>query len=261
MNDICVAIPMYNFGDLTRKCIDLTIKNAGISIDIMVIDDGSEEPYVDDRVHIIRHDTNKGFTAACNTGFRYCIENKYKYVHAMNNDIEPYPDFIKILFEAFIKDPAIGIASSVREVIIDGDKCMEVWPQDILSGWAAYTKDDLGSTYYYCPWIPICSALISVETILYTGLLDKRMKNHCTDNDFCVRAGQLGYRTAIIPKSKVFHLHEITTKSLGLTPGKDQEILFTKIRCDYMKNLLEKFPLDNGNKVRGRLDFSIYAGT
>ena len=48
-NRVCVIIPMYNFGDMTRDCVKSVEENAGIEHTILVVDDGSDKPYVDER--------------------------------------------------------------------------------------------------------------------------------------------------------------------------------------------------------------------
>lgn len=242
MADICVIIPMFNFGEFTAKCIDLTLKNAGVPIDIIVVDDCSKIPFKDDRVKVIRLEKNLGFTGATNAGILEAW-GKYKYVHLLNNDTEPYPDFIKELLTAFEMDPNIGIACSVRETTYDDKNVLINQPVDILMGHCAWTEEDLPHPFYYSPWIALCSALIRTDVLRQTGLLDRRMLNHCSDNDFCVRAGVMGYTTVLVPKSKIFHFHEITTRSIGLEASGDQVILIQKIRCDYMASILKKYPL------------------
>ena len=265
MKKICVVIPMYNFPELTDKCIDLVRSNSGVPVDILVVDDCSDTHYQYHnnflsggyRPFINRLKKNSGYTNATNQGIIQCLDKGYDYVHLLNNDTEPEPDFIKILLETFDKDPSIGIACSARKERKGNNQHIENYPIDLLAGWQLVSQHDMPEDYYYAAWIPLCSALIKRETILYTGLLDKRMRNHCSDNDFCVRAGVLGYKTVLVPKSKVFHIHEVTTTSVGANAAVDQNVLMTKIRCDYMTHLLKQYPLTGDTKVMGKLEFSI----
>jgi len=257
MTDIAVIIPMYNFGDMTRDCITATIENSGVPVDIHVIDDCSTVPFVDNRVTVHRLNKNVGYTEATNHGILKCW-NDYKYVHFLNNDTIPRKDFIKILLDTLNGDKDIGIACSAREVTLQGKPMLEMYPIDLLTGWGGYQELDapLDETYH-CAWVPVCSALVRVEVIHYTGLLDRRMKNHCSDNDFCVRAGEIGYKTVLVPASRVLHIHEVTTKNVGANAAVDQQVLITKIRCDYRKNLLENFAVDGSNNKWGSLEFKL----
>ena len=253
-NKICVVIPMFGFGEYTKKCIGLTIENAGVGVDIVVVDDCSEVPFEDSRVKVIRLEKNIGFTGATNAGIEYAW-NHYDYVHLLNNDTEPRPDFIKSLLDILDKYEDIGVACSVRETTYNGIASFFNYPIDCLSGYCMFTYEDLEDEFCLCPWIPLCSALIRTEVIKQTGLLDRRMLNHCSDNDFCIRAGQMGYKVVLVPKSKVYHYHEITTRNLGLDASIDQQLLIQKVRCDFMKNVLETYPLDGNEKKMYELVF------
>ena len=258
---ICVICPMHGFGDMTKKCIDYTLKNAGVELDILVVDDGSPDPFSDDRVSVLRLDKNVGFTGATNAGIMWALERKYEYVLFLNNDTEPEPDFAKLLLEALEKDPEIGIAGSAR--IIYGEKeqaFIENFGIDLVSGYQAYTKEDLDKPIVYVAWLPICSALMSTETIRYVGLLDKRMRIYCSDNDYCIRAQQLGYRIALVPKSKIKHFHQHTTRFLKTWDDatKDQKVLLEKLSCQLQIKLLDTYPLSWSDKSWGKLEFFVY---
>ena len=253
-NKICVIIPMHNFGELTKKCIDLTLENAGIGVDIIVIDDASKEPFFDNRASVIRLDENVGFTKAVNIGIEKAW-NDYEYIHLLNNDTEPYKDFVKELIVAFKQDHAVGVAGSVRITIQEGKEAIFSYPLDCVSGYSAYTWEDLPDDYCFCPWIPFCSVMIKSEVLKQVGLLDHRMKNHCSDNDFCVRTWVMGYHVTLAMKSKVFHHHETTTRSLNLNATDDQQILLTKVRCDFIRGMLEAYPLDGDSKKMYELIF------
>lgn len=251
---------MYGFPEMTKKCVDYTIKNAGIEHDILVVDDGSPESFQDDRVFIKRLDKNLGFTGATNAGIEWALEGKYDYVLLLNNDTEPEPDFMKLLLEVLQKDPEIGIAGSARIIYGEEETLIENFGIDLISGYQAYTKNDLDKEIIYVAWLPVCSALIPTEVIRYVGLLDRRMRIYCSDNDYCIRAQQLGYRIALVPKSKIKHFHQHTTRYLKLWDDatRDQKILLEKLSCHLQRQLMENYPLSWSDKSWGRLEFFVY---
>jgi len=255
---ICVIIPMYNFGEMTTKCIDKTLENAGVEVDIVVVDDGSDVPFKDNRVKVLRQE-NRGFTSAVNTGILYAW-NDYEYIHLLNNDTEPYPNFISELIFVLEEYDDIGIAGSTREAILDGKRIIFNFTQDILAGNTTYSYEDLTDEFYNCAWISFCSVLIKTSVLQQVGLLDHRMINHCSDNDYCTRAGMMGYKAVFVPKSKVFHHCEATTKSLNIDSTHDQKMFMPKIRCDYMKNILDMYPLDSSTGLKGKIKFSLREG-
>src|SRR5947208_7821903 len=75
--DISVVIPTLNrWGELARLGLRAALGQSGVSIEVIVVDDGSETtapkspPFDDPRVTVIRHKTNIGVAAARNTGIR-----------------------------------------------------------------------------------------------------------------------------------------------------------------------------------------------
>jgi GT2 family glycosyltransferase len=247
---------MYNLPDMTRKCIDSVLKDSGVPIDILVVDDHSREVFSDERVRVLRLPENKGFTAATNAGILETW-NDYKYLLFLNNDIIAYPNFVKYLLEAMEKDDLIGIAGASREEVYDGKTYVTNYSIDLLAGAAACTDEDLPKEKYYCIWLSLCASLIKTDVIKQVGLLDRRMKFHCSDNDFCVRAGVMGYRVALIPKAKVIHEHEATIKTMTTQIKDDQAIMLSKLRCDFFQNMLNTLPLDHRQKIHGHLEFKL----
>lgn len=234
----------------------MTRDNAGVKVDILVVDDFSEKPFEDSRVKVIRCKENLGFTGAINKGIEWAW-NKYDYVLLLNNDIEPKKDFIKPLLKAF-EDKDVGISSSTREQMEDGVLKIENFPVDVISGWAMSSIEDLTEEVYHVPWVPACCCLIRTDVIKQVGLLDRRMRNYCSDNDFCVRAGIMGYKTVLVPKSKVFHHHETTMRTIGAKATTEQNLLLSKVRSDYVSHILKNYPLDGGTGLMGELTFKTH---
>ena len=262
MRDVCVVIPMYGFGEYTKKCIEMTLENAGMDVDILIVDDGSETPfyYGHESVFIHRLDENSGFTNATNQGILWCGD-KYKYIHLLNNDTEPEKNFIKVLYDLMEANPRIGIASSARKhPSKDSPKgyLIEMFGIDLIRGYQLCCQDDLPQDYYQCNWVPVSSSLVRHEMIRYIGILDRRMRNHCSDNDYCIRARMNNWDVVVVPKSKVFHHHEITTTTHKLSPYDDQKILIEKLAGIQYAQLMKEMPLDHENKTWGKLDFMTY---
>lgn len=180
---------MFNFFEMTKKCVSAVLRNAGIGADILVVDDGSCAPHKDDRVNILRLDKNGGFTNAVNQGILWCGD-RYKYIHILNNDTEAEPDFLKVLYDHMETYPSTGIAHSVRLVMAEGKEAIEMYGLDLFSGFQAvlwgwnspvtYEHNKKDIDIIYCDWAPLCSTLIRVKMIKYIGLLDGRFKNHCS---------------------------------------------------------------------------------
>lgn len=258
MARVAVVIPMYNFPEMTKECIGEVIKNADVPVDIVVVDDGSIFPFTDDRVTVIRHEKNMGFTAAINSGIIWC-NNRYEYILSLNNDTLPEKGWLKLLVEALDADSSLAIAGSTKITKRD-PLLIENVAIDILFGWHRYTEEDIDEKIIYCIWFGLTSALIRSSVIREVGLWDKRFRNHCSDNEFCFRCIMAGYGVALIPKSRVFHIHEVTIKhSVDRSQLElDQQALFDKIRGTDMQQILDMLPLNHEDNSWGRLNLEVY---
>ena len=254
---IGIIIPCYDFYNMTYQCITSVLKHTGIDIDIIVIDNGSKEPYIDNRVQVFRLDKNIGFTNAVNYGLAKCLELGYTYIGIVSNDIIAEPDFIKLLIEKLESDKELAIVSSAR-IMKREPYSLETYPADLFKGYQNRHYKDLNDDIIYCSWVAFCSVILNAEAVRYIGLLDKRMINYCSDNDYCFRAQELGYKVALVPKSKVFHIGEVTTKHANNIPLDDQKILLDKIIGTNWQKRLNTLPLDWSSNLWGKLNFIAY---
>lgn len=258
MNRICVIIPQYGKEEYTRKCIELTDENSGVPVDILVVDDGSVDKFHDYRVNILRLDKNSGFTNAVNQGILWCGD-RYEYIHLLNNDTEPKQGFIKFLLDEIEKDEDIAVASSIRLYIKNGSFDVELYGIDLIRGYQAVTKiENLKDEVIECNWVPLCSSLIRTSIIREIGLLDKQMRNHSSDLDYCLRVKMAYYRIIVVTDSRVIHHHEVTTKSNNITPNQDQRALLEKLAGLGYAQIMKVMPLDAESKTFGKLDFTVY---
>lgn len=245
---------MHNFSEFTNKCIEEVQKNAGIDdYRILVVDDHSDTPYTCDVGTVIRTPINLGFTGAVNFGLRH-LRLDYDYVLILNNDTEPYPDFLKELLETAAKEESAGIISSVR-VSSREPYIIQTWQADLLTGKTWAQKEDLTEDVQ-CMQIPFCSVLLKRSLVEDVGLLDERMVNHCSDNDYCFKATFGGYAIVVSAKSKVYHYQSLTVNSKNLVPYEDQKAFFKKWFGVAMNEILERIPVNYDLNKFGAIGFA-----
>lgn len=75
---VSIVLPVYNGARFLRQSIDSCLQQTYRNIELIVVDDGSEDNSVeivkscdDDRIKLIRHQTNRKLPAALNTGFKH----------------------------------------------------------------------------------------------------------------------------------------------------------------------------------------------
>lgn len=255
---ILVIIPMFGQAKYTNKCIELVKQNAGIDCDILVVDDGSPEPFTHDSVEVLRLDNNSGFTNAVNQGILAAQKDNYDYVLLLNNDTEPEPNFLKELVDC-MQDENVGIAVSVRRHTNRAVECIELCNSDIIRGFQYFADESkLPHSPFEINSAALCCALIRMDLIREIGLLDKRMINHCSDTDYCFRAKFNHWKVMLVPKSIVLHHLSVTTTANNIVVDDDQRIMLEKIAgLDYAK-LCASMPLDGEAKTWGRHSFEVY---
>jgi glycosyltransferase involved in cell wall biosynthesis len=75
---VSIVLPVYNGARFLHQSIDSCLQQTYRNIELIVVDDGSEDnsvdiikSYDDDRIKLIHHETNKKLPAALNTGFKH----------------------------------------------------------------------------------------------------------------------------------------------------------------------------------------------
>ena len=269
---VCIIIPAYNLHDMTKRCVNKLIDNSDIEYDILVVDDGSATPFRDGRIDVLRLEENVGWTKANNAGILRCGD-EYDYLCLLNNDTEPTKDFIRTIVDEMDKDPKIGIASPVRlDYENNALKFREFFPSDLIRGThvvsekgtaiadICYRRDNtnLQNNILDVIWLPGVSLVVSTKVIRQVGLFDERMRQYCSDNEYCIRMHQRGYRVVLVTNSEV--IHHVGSSSKNLTPQKDQEALMSIVSCSTNRKLFDDYPIDSKKNVWGRLKFDVYLG-
>ena len=260
----CVVIPMYGKEEYTKKCIEFTQKNAGVSHNILVVDDGSKTPFTEkfDPIHgveIMRLRENTGFTNAVNQGILWAQYHNYDAVLLLNNDTEPERNFLKELVSVMDSDPTVGIVGSVRRHPKKKGEPIELCGSDLIRGYQYFTEEaKLPKEPIPCNWFPVCSGLLRMDMIREIGLLDKRMRNHCSDTQYCFKAKFANWQVMLVPKSIVVHHLSVTTSSNNILVDDDQRIMLEWLAGLDMAKLMSAMALDGEAGTYGRLTFEVY---
>ena len=107
---VSVIIPVFNHADELEKCLESVFIQSYKNIEVIVVDDGSEIPIVNDdpRVKLIRQE-NKGAPAARNTGFR---NSNGEYVIFCDADVAMKSDMLQRMMSALHSSDAAYAYSS-----------------------------------------------------------------------------------------------------------------------------------------------------
>lgn len=120
MPDTLLVIPAFceagRVGSVVR-----TTRSLGLGLDVLVVDDGSDDSTADEARHagasVVRHPFNLGYGSALHTGYCYALRAGYRRVLQMDADGQHVPDMLPRLLEAL--DAGADIALGSR--YIDGE--------------------------------------------------------------------------------------------------------------------------------------------
>lgn len=109
MPTISVIIPIYNVEKYISECLESIINQTFKDIEILCIDDCGRDNSIkiaqayakkDSRIKIIKHPSNKGLSAARNTGISHA---RGKYIAFIDSDDYAYPAFLEKAYDRIEK--------------------------------------------------------------------------------------------------------------------------------------------------------------
>lgn len=209
---ISVVIPNFNGEKLLDNNLPVILnakENQGNQIiEIIIVDDGSTDRSVKlitskfPQVKLVKHKTNRGFSAAVNTGVRTA---KGDLVCLLNSDVTPGNNFLESVFPHFL-NPKI-FAVSLNESGEFG------WARGtFIDGFIGHSPGVKTQAPHDTFWVSGGSGVFRRRTWIDLGGMDEKLFSpfYWEDVDLCYRALKRGYKLIWDPDTKVEHVHETT---------------------------------------------------
>lgn len=116
MHKTCLVIPTYNNPETIQEVVKGVLP---YSLEIIIVDDGSDRPVEtildrNEKITVIRLNTNKGKGIALKTGAEKALEKGYEYIITMDADTQHYPDDL-VQFQGAFSDNPNEIIIGVRD--------------------------------------------------------------------------------------------------------------------------------------------------
>lgn len=215
MSEIAIIIPNYNGIDYLHKCLRSLVFQSFEDYTIIVVDNGSTEPGLDDlalqyeKVRWIKRPDNGGFAKAVNEGIKVAVEEGFKYCILLNNDTVVAGDFVEHLYNAMEKHPnAFSIQSRMLSLqnknIIDGTGDFYT-----VVGYAYARGRGANSTVFTTPGkvFSACAgaSIYRTEVFETIGYFDELFWAYLEDVDIGYRARLYGYDNLYEPRAVVYH--------------------------------------------------------
>jgi len=205
--DKIVIIPVHNQLEYFKRALGSVMKYSPDAV-VIVVDDGSTDKATREYLsanegiyEFLYNETAQGFSAACNKGIQYTLDNfDFNCLCLLNSDAEVATEnwFDKVE-ECFISDEQIGIAGVVS------DNAMAQTIKNI----PLYLKDIDNKPTLYSYFIHGFCYFISKKLIETIGLLDEKTFPHYGSEDsYSLDSIKHGFQNIIVGKVFVKHNNE-----------------------------------------------------
>lgn len=219
-----IVVPVYNRASLTRQCLDalLTYLPTEYPVEIIVVDDASTDSTpallasYGDRVRVVTHAVNTGYSRACNDGAAVATGD---YLVFLNNDVLPQVGWLDALVRYAETHPAAGI---VGAKLLYADGTIEhagmvigydSIPRVLYAGFPADHPAVNRSRRFQV--VTGACMLVRRDCFAALGGFDPQLTHYYEDVDLCLRAGQLGYEVHYCHESVLVHLTSVSEGRLA----------------------------------------------
>jgi N-acetylglucosaminyl-diphospho-decaprenol L-rhamnosyltransferase len=215
---VCVVILNWNQPELTSRCLDHVLAQEGVSLEPLVIDNGSTkenvhrlEQLVAGRCRILALPTNHGFAGGMNAGIRYASREGHEYVWLLNSDAFPEPDCLARLIEPFEDSPRLALVTP-RLHDVDGKEqhagAVLEWEWMVNRYLSAVEMSDPGGSD---TWLTGTALLGRVNVLEAVGEFDESLFAYWEDVDLGLRLAAAGYEFRAAPAARCLHLGGAST--------------------------------------------------
>lgn len=218
---VSIIVPVYNKVGYTLNCLK-SIQDkvsADISIEVLVVDDGSsdETPEILEDIlglRYIKNPHNMGFINSCNNG---AFQAKGKYLCFLNNDTEVCPNWLESMVETIERDPEVGVVGS--KLIYPNGMLQEaggiIWSN--AGGWnyGRMGNPDAPEFNYlreadYCSGASLLVKKSTFDSL--DGFEREFAPAYYEDTDLCFAVrNQLNLKVVYQPKSQIIHYEGISS--------------------------------------------------
>lgn len=221
MGRVVIGVLTWNGYELARACIASLTRLGQWPLPVVVVDNGSREPEGKRLAHEFGSPVeaftlpeNEHVAGGYNAMIRWAAERGASHVLLLNNDtLITDPAMLDRLIEA--AGPTVAAAGPLvlneDGSHFSGGGTLGRWTG--RSGHLRRHQMPARDRPYEVPWIDGPCMLVNIEVACLTGGLDPEFVSTWEELDWCVRAGKLGYRCVVEPRTTIRHLRGRTIPS------------------------------------------------
>jgi glycosyltransferase involved in cell wall biosynthesis len=223
---VSVIIPIYNYGSQFERAINSVFESTYKNIQIVIVDDGSSDIYVKNKLNSIVENpsirlikqSNSGPSSARNNGIKNCDG---EFILPLDADDSIHPDYIQSCVNILKNNKNISpvYCDTLHIGQIQGVEQRPEWSFDrLIQG----------------PFIVNCS-MFHKEAFNKCEGYDETMKGW-EDYDLWIRMAKNGYVGKRIPKPLFSYFHHENDGTVSTEANKNQQELYNKIMEKNFKN-------------------------
>jgi GT2 family glycosyltransferase len=214
-----IIIPTFNGLDLLKRCVEsIRLHTTGLSYELIVADnasqDGTAEWCLEQRIPIISLPRNEGFPGACNQGLRLAGGDT---LVLLNNDTVVTPAWLNNMSMALYSAPDIAMAGPVTNYA-SGSQQVNVSFSNLEEFQFEAARNNISDPSRWKVTRRIVGICLVFRRSLMDciGLLDERFApGPYGDDDYCMRAGDAGFRLLVCHDSLIYHEGSATFRKQG----------------------------------------------
>lgn len=191
---VAVVIPHFGSQEKLNLCLDALANVKGFDPQWLYIVDNNSN--------------NRYFTIGVNHGLEQAIKDDCDYFWVLNNDTQPYEDYLLASLARFDVNANVGIVGGKNLVTERPDRIFwggsyNAFPTG--SHKAGYVSRGNLNTATQESWATFSSVIIRGETLKRCGLLDSSMRMIFSDSDYCFHVGMKGWQVWYEPEAVILH--------------------------------------------------------
>ncbi len=208
-----VVIPVFNPGKVLVECLK-AIRASSIQVDVVVVDDGSSDGWVQQAVEqfpavVVHGDGNLWWSGGMNKGVRRAEKLGATHIIALNHDCHIESSTLERLIDQGTKSAGAIVGSKV----LDSSKpdqlvCVGGYIENGMLRYRGSGELDEGQhdRTVATDWLPGYSLFFSVDVFNRLGGFDDRwFPQYFGDVDFVLRAAAISERIEVSPESRVWN--------------------------------------------------------
>ncbi|MGH9803336.1 MAG: glycosyltransferase family 2 protein, partial [Blastocatellia bacterium] len=154
-------------------------------------------------VEIIANSANLGFSEGNNVAIRKALAGSADYVVLLNPDTKVTPRWLGELIAVGERESDIGTLGAVQ-LTYDGEE-FNTWTTTALGEHLAELQNETAREWIEVEWVEGACFAVKRKVFEQVGLLDPIYFAFYEEIDFCRRAACRGYKTALVPLSRIHH--------------------------------------------------------